>query len=46
MAKNGIQHQQPGLAEWGRAGAVGAVVMGSNPAWIFGFFFLPLSKIF
>ena len=39
MAKNGIQQRRVGLAERARAGAGGAVVMGSNPAWIFGFFF-------
>ena len=30
MAKNDIQQQRAGLAEWARAG--GAVVVGSNPA--------------
>ena len=38
MAKNGIQQRRAGFAEQARAGA-GAVVMGSNPTWIFGFFF-------
>ena len=42
MAENNIQQRRAGLAEQARAGAGGAVVMGSNPAWIFGFFFLPL----
>ena len=50
MAKNGIQQRRAGLAQWARAGAGagGAVVVGSNPALIIGFFFffLPLSKIF
>ena len=48
MAKNGIQQRRAGLVQWARAGTGGAVVVGSNPAWIFGFFFffLPLSKIF
>ena len=32
VAKNGIQQRQAGLAEWTRAGAGGAVVVGSNPA--------------
>ena len=32
MAKNDIQQQQAGLAERTRAGAGGAVVVGSNPA--------------
>ena len=42
--KNGIQQRRAGLAERSRAGAGagagagGAVVLGSNPAWIFGFF--------
>ena len=41
MAKNGVQQQRAGLAERSRAraGAGGVVVLGSNPAWIFGFFF-------
>ena len=42
MAKNGIQRRRAGLAERSRAGAGGAggaVVLGSNTAWIFGFFF-------
>ena len=46
MAKKGIQQRRAGLVQWARAGTGGAVVVGSNPAWIFGFFFLPLSKIF
>ena len=47
MAKNGIQQRRAGLVQWARAGTGGAVVVGSNPAWIFGFFFfLPLSKNF
>ena len=47
VAKNGIQQRRAGLVQWARAGTGGAVVVGSNPAWIFGFFFfLPLSKIF
>ena len=50
VAKNGIQQRRARLAQWARAGAGGAggaEVVGSNPAWIFGFFFffLPLSKI-
>ena len=32
MAKNCIQQQRAGLAEWTRARAGGAVVVGSNPA--------------
>ena len=39
MAKNGIQQRRAGLVQWARAGTGGAVVVGSNPAWIFGFFF-------
>ena len=39
MAKNSIQQRRAGLAERSRAGAGEAVVLGSNPAWIFGFFF-------
>ena len=41
VAKNSIQQRRAGLAERSRAGAGAgeAVVLGSNPAWIFGFFF-------
>ena len=39
MAKNGIQQRRAGLVQWARAGTGGAVVVGSNPAWIFGFLF-------
>ena len=39
MAKNGSEQRRIGLAQWARAGTGGAVVVGSNPAWIFGFFF-------
>ena len=39
MAKNSIHQRRAGLAERSRAGAGEAVVLGSNPAWIFGFFF-------
>ena len=39
MAKNGIQQRRAGLVQWARAGTGGAVVVGSNLAWIFEFFF-------
>ena len=50
MAKNRIQQRRAGLAERARAGAGGAVIIGSNPVldlWTFFFFhFRNFSKFF